>query len=315
MRAVNIHGLPLVRSLSDLAEQTGTPRRQLWLFLVHNESSYERFRLPKKSGGQRIIAHPHPSLKRVQRWILENILNALSTTDSSYGFARGSRLVEHAQQHAHAKAILSVDIKNFFPAIGIARVTTIFKLAGYSSKAASILARLCTHRGTLPQGAPSSPRLANLACYRMDRRLAHLAKRKGLIYTRYADDMSFSGQSVDVLGKIRPFITHIVSDCGFKLNARKSRLAGASRALKVTGLVVSCGRVGVGRNRLRELRARIHHVHTEPSVAALGSIQGLLDYVWDVDRARYDMLVRYIGDLRRASPETALASLRVRGSG
>lgn len=309
---VNIHGLPLIRSLSDLAARSGTPVRRLWLFLVFNENSYKGFRVPKRSGGHRTISQPHPSLKKVQRWILRNLLDQLSTTDSSYGFTRGSRLVDHAKQHVHAKAILSVDIENFFQSINIARITNVFKLAGYPSAAASILARLCTHRGTLPQGAPSSPRLANLVCYRMDRRLAHLATQKGIIYTRYCDDMSFSGPSVSVLAKIRPLITHIVRDCGFKLNARKSRLAGASRTLKVTGLVVSLGRVGISRSRLREIRVKLHRLHTGTADSELSSVQGLLDYVWDVDKTRYGILLRYIHGLTTALPETALTRLRVR---
>jgi retron-type reverse transcriptase len=310
----NIHGLPLIRSLSDLQTLTGTPTHRLWLFLARNGSSYEEFRIPKKTGGYRFISHPHPLLKCVQKWILRNILDGLSTTESSYGFEPGSRVIEHAKQHAHAKAILSIDIEDFFASIGAARVTNIFRLAGYSSKSAGILARLCTHKGSLPQGAPSSPRLANLACYRLDRRLAHLAATKGIVYTRYADDMSFSGSSARTLAKLYPLIRHIVSDCGFTLNSRKSRLAGPSSSLRVTGLVISLGQVGIGRRRFRELRVRIHRIHTGLAESELARTQGLLDYIWDVDQRRYANLTKYVQKLLRTTPETALTGLRLRES-
>jgi len=309
---LNFHGLPRIRSLSDLTKHTGVPSQQLWLFLFRSKCNYRTFRLPKKSGGFRVISHPAPSLKSVQRWILRNILDRLHETDQSYGFTRGSKLVDHARQHAYAKAILSVDIENFFPSIRGAQVTGIFKLAGYQSAAASMLARLCTYNGALPQGAPSSPKLANFACFRMDCRFAQLAEREGLVYTRYADDMTFSGASATVLARLRPLVSHIVLDCQLRLNKRKSRLAGAARTLKVTGLVVSSGRVGIGRQRLRTLRARIYALHKVANEAELLSIQGWLDYVWDVDRDRYGILLRYIKHLRSANHDSSLRSLRVR---
>lgn len=212
--------------------------------------------------------------------------------------------------------MLTVDLEDFFPSISIARVVQVYKVAGYSSTGAWLLARLSTRRGRLPQGAPTSPKLANLVCYRLDRRLSEFAESVEVVYTRYADDLTFSGASMAKLAKLRPFITHIVKDCGFRLNHNKTRLVGPRGAKVVTGLVIGHDEVGIGRRRLRELRATIHRAHVERDRKILASIQGWLDFVSDADPARYKMLVSYIRRLASAasasSGSTVLSELRVR---
>lgn len=306
-----IHGLPAVRSLDDLSAHTGIAGHYLWRLILKDHKSYKTFSIPKKRGGSRLIECPTPRLKVLQRWILDNVLERLETTPSSFGFETGSRLRSHAKQHVGASAVLTVDIENFFPSITIAQVTRVFRVAGYSSRGAWILARLCTSRGALPQGAPSSPRLANLVCFRMDRRLAQLCVLRGIVYTRYADDLTFSSASASTLAKVRPFIAHIVNDSGFRLNQRKTRLAGPGSAKVVTGLVVTSDQVGIGRKRLRELRARIHHAHTAGDPAELAAIQGWLDHIADVDQTRYGIVARYVKGLR-VDTASKLINLRLR---
>lgn len=309
---VTLLGLPRICSLSELSLQTGMPARQLWFLLFRNRNCYRIFRVRKKTRGYRILSDPSEALKYIQRWILKRILDRLVTERCSYGFERGSSIADNAKQHTGASALLCLDIDNFFPAIRIDRVTGIFRQAGYPSNAASMLARLCTCDGRLPQGAPSSPKLANLVCRRMDRRLATLAKRNGLVYSRYADDMTFSGATASTLARIQPLLTHIVRDSGFQLNARKTRLVGPARALKVTGLVLASGKAGIGRRALRQHRARLHHLHTGKAGTNLDSVQGVLDYVSGVDKARYQMLALYVDELLKKAPGSSLAELRIR---
>ena len=308
----DIHGLPRIATIHDLAAHSGLSSRRLWYFAFAGHGAYTTFRIAKKSGGTRLIQSPSYPLRIVQRWILRNILDRLDTTPSSFGFERGSKLRLHALEHVGARAVLTLDIKDFFASISIARVTRVYRTAGYPSSAASILAHLCTCGGALPQGAPSSPRLANLACFRMDRRLSRFAERKGIVYTRYADDMSFSASSAATLAKARPFITHIVRDSGFRLNSPKTRLIGPQGRRTVTGLVLAGETAGIGRSRLRELRARIQHAHLESGSPNLSAIQGWLDYVSDADPSRYEILVRYIERLRERSTTSGLKSLRIR---
>jgi hypothetical protein len=315
-REFDIHGLPRIASLRDVAAHTGFSARHLWWMASGGDGLYATFPVAKKKGGTRLIHRPTASLLLTQRWILRNILDRLQTTRSSFGFERGSKLRQHAVQHVGARAVMTLDIQNFFPSISIAQVTRVYLVAGYSSRAASILARLCTFQGALPQGAPTSPRLANLVCFRLDQRLRHFAKQKGLVYSRYADDMSFSAANASVLARCRPFITHIIRDCGFRLNTGKSRLVGPQRRRKVTGLVLTDDSVGIGRWRLRELRVRIHHAHLFRGSPEVPAIQGWLDHVSDVDPVRYQMLVKYINKLRATAGTSGLSALRVRpGSG
>ena len=315
-RLYGITGLPKIRSLGDLSAHTRISTLRLWRLIYKNEEAYSTFYLPKKSGGQRRISHPNSFLKRVQRWILRNILERLHPAQSCYGFLPDSKLRTHAQQHVNSTAVLILDIENFFPSISIARIVRVYKEAGYSATGAWILARLCTSNGTLPQGAPTSPQLANLACHRLDRRLEEFAERRRLVYTRYADDLTFSGLSMSGLAKACSFITHMVKDSGFRLNNKKTRLVGPSGAKVVTGLVLAPGQVGVGRRRLRDLRARIHRAHLRSDEQAISSLQGWLDYVSDVDPDRYRTLVAYVKRLsvRLAIPHknTVLSRLRVR---
>jgi RNA-directed DNA polymerase len=311
-RSFDIHGLPRIESINDVAIHSGVSGRELWRLIAAGHRAYTTFRLAKRTGGFRLIDRPTSSLRIAQRWILRSILDKLQTTPSSFGFERGSRLRLHAEQHVGARAVLTIDIENFFPSISIAQVTQVFKVAGYPPSAASILARLCTCRGALPQGASSSPRLANLVCFRLDRRLAAFAARAGLVYSRYADDMSFSGQSPIVLARFRTFISHIIRDSGFRLNSAKSRLVGPRERKTVTGLVLAQDNAGIGRRRLRELRARIQHALVAGDTVDIPAIQGWLDHVSDADPARYRILVRYVERLRAGNRTSVLASLRIR---
>lgn len=308
----DVHGLPRIATIQDLALHVGVSGRYLWWLASDAYGAYETFGLPKKSGGTRPIQRPTGPLLIVQRWILRNILDRLHTTPSSFGFERGRGLRLHAEQHSGARAVLTLDITNFFPTISIAQVTHVYHVAGYSSSVASVLARLCTYRGVLPQGAPTSPRLANLVCRRLDWRLFHFAQRRGMVYTRYADDMSFSASSASEPARARPFISHIIRDCGFSLNGKKSRLVGLRGKKAVTGLVLGQDTVGIGRHQLRGLRARIHHAHLLRDGSNVASLQGWLDYVSDVDPPRYQNLVRYIQRLRGSGGASGLAELRVR---
>lgn len=310
--ALDIHGLPRIDTFGDLVRHSGLRRKSLWARLFSYHDFYSTFMLPKKRGGFRQIAHPDRHLKFTQRWVLRKILDRLHSGEHCFGFERGSKLTHNALQHVGARAVLNLDIENFFPSIRMGRVITIFRAAGYASGPASMLAYLCTHHGSLPQGAPSSPKLANLACFRLDRRLGALSASRGIIYSRYADDLTFSAQDSRTLTAVRPLIAHIVQDSGFRLNHSKSRLSGPSQARKVTGLIVRQDGVGIGRKRLRQLRAMIHHFHLGKSDFNATQIQGHLDHVFDVDPPRYRSLVQYLKRLSKDSPAGSLENLRTR---
>jgi hypothetical protein len=184
-------------SVTDLAKWLDLPEAELreWLGSAPMWSrgyDYARFTLPKRRGGARAIEAPNDKLKALQRRILQRLLNPLPMHPAATGFVRGRSIVDNARPHVGRGVVINLDLADFFPSITAERVTTAFRGLGWSAEAATILSRICTHEGRLPQGAPTSPAISNLVCRRLDERLTKLVERFDGRYTRYADDMTIS---------------------------------------------------------------------------------------------------------------------------
>jgi retron-type reverse transcriptase len=278
--------LRVIHTPADLADALGiTVRRLCWLAFhaeVATRIHYVHFQVPKRSGGTRTLARPHQALAAAQRWILEHILSRLPVSAACHGFVPGRSIVSNAALHAGQDLVVNLDLENFFPSIGFRRVRKVFHGAGYSPAVATVLALLCTEcprraveyagrrywvatgpRG-LPQGACTSPALSNQVALRLDRRLSGLAGRLGLTYSRYADDLTFSGPSTLGLrlGYFLNTLERIVLDEGFTLNRKKTRILRQNTRQTVTGLVVN-ERPSLPRRELRRLRAILHRARHE----------------------------------------------------
>jgi hypothetical protein len=226
----------------------------------------------KSRGGVRLIEAPKSRLRDMQRKVLREILERVPLAESVHGFVRGRSASTHAARHVGRMTVLRLDLTDFFLTISLSRVRAIFCALGYPLEVAAMLARLCTHRTArgcpgallgdwptrdelaarrlaeqrartahLPQGAPTSPYLANLAAYRLDVRLAAAAEHVGAEYTRYADDLVFSGDE-RFARRAASFATRvavIATDEGFVVNHRKTRLKGQGARQLVGGLVVN----------------------------------------------------------------------------
>jgi retron-type reverse transcriptase len=279
-------GLPVLSTPMHLAEALGLSIPRLRWLAFHSEVAsrlhYVRFTVPKKSGGTRLLSAPHTELKGAQHWILVNILNQLPVDETSHGFVRSRSTVTNAAPHVGQQVVLNMDLENFFPSVPFERVRKVFERTGYSPCVATILALLCTEcprqevtyagkryfvatgpRG-LPQGACTSPALANHVARRLDRRLHGLAKRFGLSYTRYADDLTLSGNEAlrDRVGYVMAKVRHIAQDEGFAINQKKSRVLRRNTAQLVTGIVVN-QKPSLCREELRRIRAILHRAKTE----------------------------------------------------
>ncbi|HKB37372.1 MAG TPA: reverse transcriptase family protein, partial [Gemmataceae bacterium] len=279
-------GLPVLSTPVELAEAIGVTIPQLrWLAYhtsVTSRIHYVSFTVPKKGGGERTLHAPLHLMGRAQRWILENILDKLSVEDPCHGFHPGRGTVTNAAPHAGQAVVINMDLAGFFPSVSFRRVRSVFERLGYSPAVATILGLLCTAcprreewigrerrfvaigpRG-LPQGACTSPALANQVTRRLDRRLDGLAKSLGGAYTRYADDLSFSGgeEMLERIGYLMTKVRLIVTEEGFTVNEKKTRVQRRSGAQLVTGLVVN-DRPGVVRREVRRLRAILHRARTE----------------------------------------------------
>lgn len=233
---------------------------------------YHVFHLIQK-GKMREITAPSRKLKRKQRWILEHILQKQEVSPYAHGFVAGRSIKTNALLHASHDYVLCMDIADFFPSIPQSAAFRVFAMAGYAPRAADALAEICCHDDVLPQGAPTSPCLANLVFSQTDAQLAGLAERYGAVYSRYADDLTFSSDGP--LHGLAEAAESILLESGFCVNGQKTKYFLPGQPKRITGLVVQNGLVRVPRQLKRCLKQEIHYcrrfgvlVHLENSRAA-----------------------------------------------
>jgi RNA-directed DNA polymerase len=272
-------GLPVLRTEQELAAWLDIPLGRLRWF-THDRPAdpvwhYVCYRVPKKTGGERVILAPKRQLKALQRRVLDTLLAKVPAGEAAHGFVRGRSILSNARPHVGKGVVLGLDLVDFFPSITFPRVRGIFVSLGYPFSVASALALLCTehereaveHAGrtlyvsvtprALAQGAPTSPALANLAARRLDRRLAGLARHHGFDYTRYADDLTFSGADRAAALRLLAAARRVVRDEQFEPHPLKTHLTQRSARQAVTGVVVN-ERPGLARSVRRRLRAMLH---------------------------------------------------------
>ncbi len=243
--------------------------------------------LVKRSGHYRLLEIPKSELRLLQRRILVQLLEHVPTHDAAHGFCRGRSSVTHALPHLKQAVVMRIDLKDFFPSIPAPRIHAMFNTLGYPDPVARALTGLCTHlqpsaalrnlrppNGVpitwaerkrlqiphLPQGAPTSPALANLCAYRLDCRLAKLAESCGARYTRYADDLVFSGDATFArrVERVQATVCRIALEEGFEVNTRKTRIMRRGARQEVTGVVVN-ERPNISRDTFDALKATLHN--------------------------------------------------------
>ncbi len=273
--------------------------RRLSVLALRPERFYRKYRIPKRRGGWRQIQSPNKELKAVQAWILRNILDKLSTSRYATAYVKGRGLLDNVSPHMSNRYFLSVDIRNFFPSVRSFLVHHLFERLGYSKLAASKLARLCSYFSGLPQGAVTSPALSNLICLTLDRRLAGLASRKNIVFTRYADDITFSTNNRNALPRVLPSVYRILRNEGFEPHQEKTRILGPRTQCLITGLVKNSSdpAFGIGRKKKVAMRAIMHnflaHGKAHPKYPNEASIEGWVQFLKNVDTASYNQMVRY----------------------
>ncbi len=241
--------------------------------------------LPKKSGPPRLLEVPKLRLKTMQRRILHEILDRLPAHDAAHGYVKRRSVISAAQKHAGEHVVVTLDLAEFFPSTPMGRVYGLFRCLGYPHNVARLLTGLCSTRtpphiftqlpkgknhphrthelyrhSHLPQGAPTSPSLANLCARAMDTRLAALAKLLDFRYTRYADDLAFSGDeqaAIRVKGLIAS-VSRIASSEGYRLNRSKTRIRRRGQRQIITGLIVN-EHVNIPRRSYDILKATLHN--------------------------------------------------------
>lgn len=266
--------LPKLSSRAEVAALVGVTEEELTAFMRPGSASgsgYVEFDVPKRSGGTRRIAAPRAKLRAAQRALLDQVLSKIPLHGAAHGFAFDRSVVTNAQLHVGATIVVKVDLEEFFPSVHYRRVRGLFEAYGYNTEVASTLAGLTTWRaklpdgrvawpGCLPQGAPTSPAIANIVCRRLDARLTALCARFGATYTRYADDLAFSFQKrPERLGRFLWWVNSICQQEGFSENDGKRRVMRSGGRRMVTGLVVN-QKVSIPREDRRRFKAILHNV-------------------------------------------------------
>ncbi len=244
-----------------LVELLDTSELHLKKLANRNERFYSEFVVAKKSGGSRKIVAPDDELKDLQKKIAVLILNKVDLHEACTGYRAGKSIVDNAQPHVGQHFVLNMDLKDFFPSISANRVAGLFQSLGWTRPVATLLARLTTYKGALPQGAPTSPAIANLLCRRLDTRLNNFSRVRGWQYTRYCDDLTISGAGSPDSDMLT--IYSIIESEGFSVNLDKTRTRFKHQRQVVTGIVVNQN-IRIPREQRRLLRAICHQIGFEP---------------------------------------------------
>ena len=281
--------LPAIITPGDLAAWLGLTGEELrwmarpWRSAAPHLQHYHYHWLAKRRGGHRLIEKPKDALKLIQRKILHRVLDQIPPHDATHSFRMGRSIISFAKPHCEKAIVLSTDIAEFFPSLQRARVSALFRTVGYPDKVAALLADLCCavvpaavvsgapetltwiqqkrlRSPHLPQGAPTSPALSNLLGYRLDCRLFGLASSVGADYTRYADDIVFSGDRR--VAKLAPVIHAILLEEGFQPNYHKTRLQRKGGRQLVGGIVVNSATPNIDRKTYDLMKATLHNCAT-----------------------------------------------------
>jgi hypothetical protein len=293
---------------ADLAELLGLEDPRLdWLAdirglerTVESEQlrNYRYAWLPRPNAPPRLIERPKSMLKAAQRRVLREVLDWIPAHETAHGFVPGRSARSHAAAHAGAAVVVRLDLEDYFASVTAGRVYGIFRTVGYPEAVAHTLTALCTNvvpqtqwaalgrparpllraqwrlgrrlaTPHLPQGAPTSPALAGLATFSLDRRLSGLAGAFGARYTRYADDLAFSGDAglAPRAGRLAALAGEIARDEGFLLNAAKTRVMPRSTRQRLCGIVVN-EHPNVTRAEYDRLKAVLHDAGRNGPAAA-----------------------------------------------
>lgn len=283
---------PDIQSIGRLADWLCISQRILdWLTAPYGNQHYHYRWLEKIDGSARLIEVPKHRLKQVQRQILKELLSFIPPHEAAHGFSRGRSVRTFAEPHVGNHVVLRVDLQDFFLSIRKTRIKNLFASVGYPHSVAGVFASLCTNiapaeipgcpvtqrrspagciphsRPHLPQGAPTSPALANLAAFRLDCRLFGLANACGVSYTRYADDLAFSG-GTELTRNAKRFLNHVyatILEEGFRVHFRKSRVMREGTRQHLAGLTVN-QHININRRDYDRVKAILHNcVRTGPA--------------------------------------------------
>lgn len=286
-----------IKTRNEFAEYIDIPIRHLTnvLYKVNVDNLYSSFKIPKKSGGERVIQSPKKDLKNIQAKLAHSIDLYIADqkkydNNVSHAFKKNKGIITNSKVHRNKKIVLNLDLENFFESIHFGRVrgyfnkNNMFKLP---IEVATILAQLTCYKGSLPQGAPTSPTISNLICEVLDYRILSLARKYKLKYTRYADDLTFStnnNEFVNLYSQFLDEVSKIILKSGFKINTKKTRLQFWNSRQSVTGIVVN-KKINVPREYYKNTRAMANQLYKsgeymiDGEAGTIGRLEGRFTFI------------------------------------
>lgn len=256
--------------------------------LASQSSYYRQFHLRKKRGGFRIINVPYPSLDILQKKIYLYLKERFKPSESVYAYVPGKNAIENAKQHVTSKELLTLDIIDFFGSITSKRILAGLINIGINSSIASIIASLCCLNDRIPQGSSASPILSNIIFYPIDKRLNLLAIKFNLVYSRYADDLFFSGETIP--NKFKSYVHEILKDYNFAINEEKTKLKKKNSKKIITGVSITNGIMKCPKKFKRELRKDIFIL--EKNTSSLSIIKPLDPLIYERTLGKINYLLQ-----------------------
>ncbi|WP_214809395.1 MULTISPECIES: retron Ec67 family RNA-directed DNA polymerase/endonuclease [Exiguobacterium] len=288
-----------LRNRNDLASILKIPKNQFsyLLYKLNVNKQYEKFEIPKKSGGTRTIHSPNDRLKYIQKRLNEEILNFIDDSDYpkskiSHGYEKGKSISTNASVHVKKRYVLNIDIEDFFGSINFGRVRGFFNKNKFFSlplEVSTIIAQICCKDGVLPQGAPTSPIISNLIGHTLDYRISILAKKYKMNYSRYVDDLTFSTNEKNFELYLENFLSEFdahLNNAGFKRNKKKTRLQYKRSRQSVTGVIVNED-LSIPNDFYKNTRAMLNEfiknekffIDEKDNYGTLNQLEGRLSYI------------------------------------
>ena len=300
---------PFLFDVYQLADFLGTDCHRLYALTNHCASHYRHFRIPKGNGGYRHLYAPKGTLKTIQRKILRGILNDYPISPYATAYHQGASLYKNAEPHCHKEFVLKMDIVDFFGSISFQTVyNTVFNTRYFPVAIGTMLTELCCRYESLPQGAPTSPAISNIVMKFFDDVMGSWCGRRGISYTRYCDDITFSGDQNLYPAYVKA--KSLLESMRFEVNEEKTKFISRNRRQKITGIVVN-EVPKVPRDARRKLRQELYYFHKygaedvilrndlrdflsedgEPLVSRyISSLRSRVEYVLQIDRQDQEFL-------------------------
>ncbi|MBE0393033.1 reverse transcriptase domain-containing protein [Flavobacterium sp. PL002] len=251
------NNVPVIYNTTNLSALVGYKKSYLKRAAIYTPYFYREFDILKKNGKKRKISEPLPSLKEIQLWILNNILYKVEVSKFAKAYIPKVSIKQNLVFHKKQAKVLTIDLENFFPSIKIDQVIVIFKSLGYSNIISSLIAKLCCLNDCLPQGASTSPYLSNIFLRNSDDIISKYCLGRNIRYTRYADDMTFSGDFDEV--ELLKFVRTEIKTLNLQVNDEKTKLMLPNSRQVVTGIVVN-NKPQVEFNKRNKIRQEMYYI-------------------------------------------------------